>query len=484
MYKYLAKLLLPAVTCLAQINNNDAYIPEHWANEAVAILVENMAVANLVHRDFENEIKEYGDVVNTRKPNEFVAKRKGINDDVTVQDAKSTNIQVPLDQHVHVSFLIRDRDMSLAFQNLLNIYLRPAVIAMARHIDKICLAQAPRFLRTDQYQPGSIGVAASVASVLETGEKMNDDKCPPENRNMLISPRVQTDLLSLDTFLNADKVGDDGTALREASLGRRLGFNFYMCQNVCKVTGVSTTDTSAGAINNGNIAAGSTVLTVDGITGATVVGTFLTIAGEMIPHRVTAVSNNTAGNTIGITITPPLKTAVVDNAVITFYEPGAVNQSLTDGTGGVTDGWATAGYEAKWEKYITVDGFTNAMKVGQFLTVGAGGPVYTVIDAVGTTSILLDRPLAANTLDNVVLFPGPIGTYNFAFIRNALALVIRPLAVPPAESGVRCRTANFDGISIRVCWQYDSVKQGMRVTVDLLCGVAILDTLLGQVMLS
>lgn len=43
-----------------------AYIPELWANESLAILEENMVIGNLVHRDFENVIANFGDTVNTR----------------------------------------------------------------------------------------------------------------------------------------------------------------------------------------------------------------------------------------------------------------------------------------------------------------------------------------------------------------------------------------------------------------------------------
>ena len=52
-------------------NDNSAFIPELWANEGLAILQENMVIANLVHRDFENEIRQFGDVVNTRRPGTF-----------------------------------------------------------------------------------------------------------------------------------------------------------------------------------------------------------------------------------------------------------------------------------------------------------------------------------------------------------------------------------------------------------------------------
>lgn len=70
--------------------------------------------------DFEPIVASFGDVVNTRRPGEFQAKRKTPADSVTVQDATSTNVQVPLDQHLHVSFLIKDGEESKAFKDLVN----------------------------------------------------------------------------------------------------------------------------------------------------------------------------------------------------------------------------------------------------------------------------------------------------------------------------------------------------------------------------
>src|SRR5581483_12416140 len=94
---------------------------------------------------------------------------------------------------------------------------------------------------------------------------------------------------NLDAFLQAYSVGDDGTALREASLGRKLGFDMYMCQNTPSVTpGLATTST--GAINfSGGYKAGTTgALVVNGITGIIATGTWLTIAGDYVPYQVAA----------------------------------------------------------------------------------------------------------------------------------------------------------------------------------------------------
>src|SRR5690606_17217569 len=112
-----------------------AYVPEIWSRESLEILRETVVMANLVHRDFSREVANFGDTVNTRKPAKFTAQDKGATSDVTVQDATATNVQVVLDTHKHVSFMIYDIEASKSFMNLVNVYLRPAVLAMANAID-------------------------------------------------------------------------------------------------------------------------------------------------------------------------------------------------------------------------------------------------------------------------------------------------------------------------------------------------------------
>ena len=77
-------------------NDNSAFIPELWASEGLAILQENMVIANLVHRDFENEIRQFGDVVNTRRPGTFQIRRKADGDTLQNQDASATNARMHL----------------------------------------------------------------------------------------------------------------------------------------------------------------------------------------------------------------------------------------------------------------------------------------------------------------------------------------------------------------------------------------------------
>ena len=59
--------------------------PKVWAMESLRILKENMGVTSLVHRDFQNEVASFGDLVHTRWPQEMNVYRRSDTTDVTPQ---------------------------------------------------------------------------------------------------------------------------------------------------------------------------------------------------------------------------------------------------------------------------------------------------------------------------------------------------------------------------------------------------------------
>jgi hypothetical protein len=458
-----------ALFAFVYANDVDALVPEMWAQESLMVLEENMQISGMVHRDFQTMVAAHGDVINTRKPADFTAKRKGVNDSVTIQDATVTNVQVPLDQLVHVSFLLRDGEESKSFKDLVAEFLRPALIAQARFLDQVVLGQVHRFLMAKA--AGGLGLLTSTTAkqyILDTRQILNENKCPVEGRNLFLTPNSESAFLALDLFVSTEQVGDSA-ALREASLGRKLGFNMFMSQNTPSIAAGNTTLAGAVNLTAGYAKGHAAAIVVDGFTGAVTVGEWLTIAGDMTPYQITATAA-TLGNTTSITLDQPLRRAIADNAVITSYVGGAVNLA--------------AGYAAGWAKEIVVDAFTVAPRVGQMVTFGTTATVYTIIQVTGLTSILLDRPLSATIADNAAVNLGPMGEYNFAFHKNALALVCRPLAAPRAGVGAASAVINYNGLSVRCTITYDGEKQGHLITIDMLCGVALLDQLLGCILLG
>lgn len=462
----------PALALYA--NSLDAYVPELWANESLAILLENMVASNLVHRDFEDEVAAFGDVVNTRRPGEFVAKRKTANDDVTLQDATATNVQVPLDQHFHTSFIIRDEEWSKSFKDLVVEYVQPAMQSIARAVDQVVLGQVHKFLANKAGKLNGMTSTTAVDDILDVRQVLNDNKAYMDGRRLIVTPATETVLLKDSRLLEAQKVGDDGSALREASLGRKLGFDIFMCQNMNYISD-SATSVAAGTVTNA-LPAGTTGSFAVTITGYNVVvGEFVTIVGDQQPQIVSARTLNMA-DTTALTLVDPIKYATLAGAALKVYKSGLVN------------GAKAAGYG----KEINIDGHeaNKGPQVGQLLAFGTGVSrhTYTIIatEVVSTTEtkVWLDRPLAAAIADNEAAFPGPSGSLNWAFHRNALALVTRPLVTPPQEFGARSGVVSDEGMAIRATMQYNSLKQGLVVTLDLLCGVKELDTNLGAVLLG
>jgi len=475
--------LVASICLLAYENDNDAFIPEVWAQESLMVLENSLVAANLVHRDFSAQIQMFGDTVNTRRPNTFRGARKTDSDCVTDQDAIAANCAVKLDQHLHTSFVIKDGEESKGFPVLREVYLEPALLSLAELMDEVILGQVYEFLTLDDGTPntvGQLGVAATKQTLIAVREKMNNNQVPQMGRQLVLTTATEADLLAVDAFISAEKIGDDGTALREASLGKKFGVQTWMDQNTPGLSNAEVND-AAGLINNvGGYAAGTVSIETDTWANAPfVAGAYLVVSGDGTPQRITSVAGAPPAQTLGIF--PGLSQAVADDAPITLYQHALVNLA--------------AGYVTDWAKPIVIDTVTAAPKKGQLITFQAGNGRKSNFSSVLTidetklaipslVGIMPNRPTDLILTDNDIIGLGPSGNYNFAFHRNALTLVTRPLAAPQAGAGALSFVANYKGLSVRVTISYDSKCQGHRVTVDILAGVKVLDRRLGLVMLG
>ncbi len=433
-----------------------------------------MVMGSLVNRDFSDMVADFGDVVNASRPADFVGKRKTDADNVSVQDAVSPNIPVPLDQHLHVTFVIKDGEMSKALPNLVDRYLEPAARELAEKVDQVLIGQTARLTASEEGLLGEMDKTNAADIVLDTNTALDINRCPKTDRNLVLGPRAQKAALGADLFVSSEKRGDEGTALRSASLGTVYGLDTFMDQNASYVA-IANAQLTAG-VTDGAEAAGAVLIETTVADSADITaGCYVVFAGEGKPYRVLSKANDPVDFTIAA---PGLRDPVASGAAATVYRQGEV-----EGSGAQAAGYA---------QYIVVDDHdaNKGPQAGQWVTFGTAGSShsYTVIDVIVNTSteseILLDRPLDASVANNEAVFYGPAGGVNLAFHRDAVALVNRPLALVPADAGARSFVASFDDLSMRVTMQYDWEQQGMVVTFDLLCGVAVLDDRLAVVLYS
>lgn len=468
LFSILSKPFTPVFDDLG--NLNAVWIIEQWAQESLMVLEANMIAANMIYRDFEDKIATEGETVNARIPGSFLMKRTTDTTDVVIQAAKTTSIPVVLNQHLHVSFIIRDGEESKSFPILRDEYIVPAVKAISQGVDEIVLSQVYQFLGSSV---GELGTAPTEDTMIDAGTIMDNNYVPTIGRKMIITATTKGQLLKREAIKHAEKRGDGGVGMREGEVGRISGFDTYMSHN-CPSVAAGSQDVVTGAINAGNLTIGSTVLTVNGFSALIAPGTWCTIAGDMTPHRIISTVGNTTPTTLTFEPTGGLRNVIVSADVVTLYDPGKINFG--------TD------YDEAYSRDLVIDNFTLPLSVGQMVTIGGGvtealAPRYGVLSGVTDVLMMLDRPLEDSlAVDEAAVCGGPVGQYNFGFIREAIALVTRPLAAPASGAGALSYVAKFNNLALRVTITYQGTSQGHLCTIDMLCGIKTLNTDMGVVM--
>lgn len=211
---------------------NTILTPDIIAREALMVLRNNAVMANLVHRDYSDEFAAVGDTITIRKPATFVANEYN-GSKITVQDATEAGVPVTIDKHLDVSFAVTSKEMALDIADFSKQFLVPAMQAFADKVDKYLIGLEASATNRVAHASGEI----APKDVIEARKYLTKNAAPLADRRFVVGATAEADLLNSELFVSAEKVGDEGTALREASLGRKFGLDCYVDQNVDKADG-------------------------------------------------------------------------------------------------------------------------------------------------------------------------------------------------------------------------------------------------------
>lgn len=202
-------------------------MPQFWAARAIGALSANLVMANLINRDASADIAQAGDTINIVKRGAITVKDKSANTAVVPDAPSNTKIPVVLNKHKYVSWHLEDNASAKAIADAVN-YVQDGMVAIAEAIETDVLELVSAIAN----EVGTGGTDIDDTTILQARLQLNLQKCPMMGRNMIISPKDEIALLSLDKFTSAEKRADGGNALTEAELGRIYGFNCYMSQLV------------------------------------------------------------------------------------------------------------------------------------------------------------------------------------------------------------------------------------------------------------
>ncbi len=229
---------MPAITSANLANA----IVKLVAADALPALVGNLVMGNLVNRDYEPVLAQAGDTVNIPISPTLVANNLAEGGAVQPQNPNVGNAQIVLNTHVEATFQIPDVTKVLAVPDLLQLYMRPAVVAIAQRIESDLLSLYPAF--TANTPVGTAGSALTEAAVDAAETELFQAMVPQhEPKYLVVDSNTYSALRQIDRFSEFQTAGEAGLrALVDGTIGKLKDFYVFRSQFIPK-TGSSPVTT-------------------------------------------------------------------------------------------------------------------------------------------------------------------------------------------------------------------------------------------------
>ena len=297
------------------------------AREALLILQNNLVASLLFDRRYESDFtgtEARGDTIRLRRRDRGNAQE--FTGTINARGLEESTINLVLEKHFDASFEITSKELTLELDDFSSQVLEPQVVSIAELVDTFAVSKFKDLPNIANVDGTDLPLPAPTAIIdLANARKVNNEtKVPMAGRVAVWDPTLEAAMLGIDAFVTADKKGDTGTALREASLGRVLGYDHFMSQNVDGETAlvIPAVADQIGAINAmAGFPVGTLALAVDGftvsLTPAAPAGSNVTIGN--FQYTVAVDFDTDMGGAGTLTILEGLKEPVADGDAVTLF---------------------------------------------------------------------------------------------------------------------------------------------------------------------
>lgn len=300
-------------------NDFTVVIPRLLAQGLMA-LREQAFMPQIINRGYESMAGERGSTIDIPIPSAIAVQ------DVapaatppSTADVTPTMVSITMNKWKEAPFYLTDKDQLEIMAGTIPMQASEAIKALANQVNTDILA-----LYVEVF--GYVGTAAttplagSTADATNTRKTLNKQLSPMTDRRFVVDPDAEANALNLQAFQDNSWRGD-AEGIREAQIGRKLGFDWYMHQLV-------PTHTTGAAVsylvdNGSGLVVGVKTAAIDTGTGAWVVGDIITFAGHSQTYTITGSTGGASAT--NITFYPGLKATVANNALITKKATHVVN---------------------------------------------------------------------------------------------------------------------------------------------------------------
>jgi len=240
-------------------------------------------------------------------------------------DVSPTKVTINLNQWYEARFQLSDKDMMEALDGHIPMQASEAVKALANNVDSYILG-----LYTGVYglvgSPGTAPFATNLADAGSARKLLFDQLCPVDDRRVVLDTAAEANALVVPNILQAQQKGDQEAIVR-GNIGRIMGMDWYMDQNVPTHDAGSAWVTGWTIATGGATAGNSTITLINSTaTGTVSVGDVFTVSGDSQQYVVTAENSTVTATTNELLVfTPSLASTYASGAAITVVATHVAN---------------------------------------------------------------------------------------------------------------------------------------------------------------
>lgn len=253
------------------------------AKESLRMLENQLGMAKMIYRDWENKLSKDGETLGIRKPNVFRATKARARTNSALAES---NITLTVATQAHVSFEWSSKEMTDTIDRISERYIKPALSALANTVDVDLYA-----LYKDIYnQVGTPGTSPAGYDVYaDARTRLNEEAIPNDMRYVCVNPQAEGATLKGLKGLFHEKTVNE--IIAKGFIGALAGMDFYMAQSIQNhTTGAYTT--SSTPLVDGASQTGDTLLSNGWASGAADLneGDVFTVAGVYAVNPKTGAS--------------------------------------------------------------------------------------------------------------------------------------------------------------------------------------------------
>ena len=281
------------------------------------LAIRQMAILpRLVNRDYESMTGQKGQVITIPIPSAIAA--RSVTPAVTYAanvDSSPTVAAVTLDHWMEAPFQMSDNDFVQAAGGFQNMQASEAIKSLANDADAYLWGRHVGFFNAAG-TAGTTPFASGVTNAASARTLLNRSLAPLDNRWAAMDPNAEGNLLISPNVIQFNFEGSRDAIVRGA-IGTKLGFDWYMDQNISTYT--PGTGWASGFIAS-TVAGlvGQTTLNVINATasGQVKIGDIFTIVGNAQQYVITVTTTVSATVQSVITFYPPLVAAAATGVTL------------------------------------------------------------------------------------------------------------------------------------------------------------------------